>query len=409
MLWAMCACGRVGFDAPTAATVDAAMFHEATGVDPGFGSGGSTIITAEPLNIDLNAVLSRSPSGYLALGTHGNSTGMAKFGLVAFTANGLVDAQLGVGGIVDIGPTINDFGYGAIRLADGRVLVNGDGNGAVMDDFTFGIVDDAGLPDPSFGPGGFRQVDISAADTSVRAVELGGTLIMCGVAAYSAADSHLALVAVGLDGNRIANFGADGIVSDDFSAGGDDQCRDIAALPNGDLVAVGSSAQRILVAVYHPDGTRSTSFGANGAISLGTPLSAAHGVAVSNDGDIVAVGESNGAGLVARLAPDGSLRTNFGQAGLVMPPSIGTLGAVAIQPNDKIVVVGGSVTGNSVIARLTPDGALDPSFGSDGILELSFGVQSSFASVIVEPTGTIVAVGAVGTASPLRGLIARFD
>ncbi len=101
-------------------------------------------------------------------------------------------------------------------------------------------------------------------------------------------------------------------------------------------------------------------------------------IAVQEDGKIVVAGDAESStslvkGAVARLNADGSLDTSFGSAGkqLILPAGFTShrFNAVTIAPNGNIVLAGDSVaTGKTdrdgLMVRLTPDGLLDPHFGS---------------------------------------------
>jgi uncharacterized delta-60 repeat protein len=70
---------------------------------------------------------------------------------------------------------------------------------------------------------------------------------------------------------------------------------------------------------------------------------------------------------IFRLEPDGALDLTFGEDGIVRGPSglRNTAGAVALEPDGRIVVAG-SQDGRLIVLRLFPDGAPDDSFGSSG-------------------------------------------
>ena len=100
----------------------------------------------------------------------------------------------------------------------------------------------------------------------------------------------------------------------------------------------------------------------------------AYGVAIQNDGKIVAVGvgETNGFFAMARLHSDGTLDTSFGPNGTgKVQTRFGTgvqrAQGVAIQPDQRIVVVGqaGGPNGDFGVARYLTNGSLDLSFIPD--------------------------------------------
>jgi len=71
---------------------------------------------------------------------------------------------------------------------------------------------------------------------------------------------------------------------------------------------------------------------------------------------------------------------------------------VLLQPNGKIITVGGpngeSSEDDFLLARLTPTGALDSTFGVGGKVRTSFGDLNGGANgAVFQPDGKIVAVG----------------
>ena len=93
-------------------------------------------------------------------------------------------------------------------------------------------------------------------------------------------------------------------------------------------------------------------------------------------------------------AAPGDLDVAFGVGGKVILPSEISAIAVAVQPDGRIVVVGGGRAGFAV-SRVNTDGALDLTFGSGGIASTAFtdiGYDSGTA-VVLQPDGKIVVSG----------------
>lgn len=151
---------------------------------------------------------------------------------------------------------------------------------------------------------------------------------------------------------------------------------------------VDSNGQRDMIVLrYTQDGAPDTTFGDQGTVILGDAArnERAAAIAVRPDGRIVVAGESNGAGSVdfelQQLLPDGRLDPDFGQMGVSRPP-ITAQDVVAedmlVLPQGRILVAGnmqrpGGSPDGPVLARYTRDGALDPHFDGDGVLELFLG------------------------------------
>lgn len=114
---------------------------------------------------------------------------------------------------------------------------------------------------------------------------------------------------------------------------------------------------------------------------------------------------------LARYNPNGSLDPTFGNGGKVTTAffnqffgNSGSVYALALQPDGKIIAVGGIVPVNIfgtiiALARYNPDGSLDPTFGKGGQVtthfEFAAGIQEAdraFA-VAIQPDGKIVTAG----------------
>lgn len=127
-------------------------------------------------------------------------------------------------------------------------------------------------------------------------------------------------------------------------------------------------------------------------------------------------------------AAAGDLDPTFSGDGKVALPSIGSFvpRAMALQPDGRIVVAGASCEPDPIsqdgtcladgassfrIARLTPDGGLDPEFGDKGLVTTPVGSGRSQAlDVLVLPSGAILAAGAARDADGNDVLaLARYD
>ncbi|MEO6393299.1 MAG: FG-GAP-like repeat-containing protein [Pyrinomonadaceae bacterium] len=123
-------------------------------------------------------------------------------------------------------------------------------------------------------------------------------------------------------------------------------------------------------------------------------------VAIQPDGKVVVAGGSPGFS-VARYNRDGSPDTTFGNGGIafyVLGPSPNGAHAVLIQPDGKIVLAGESGINNPdhglTLVRFTAAGVLDPSFGGDGIASVEIGTNSSIGyGVAIQPSGALVVAG----------------
>jgi uncharacterized delta-60 repeat protein len=171
-----------------------------------------------------------------------------------------------------------------------------------------------------------------------------------------------------------------------------------ALQPDGKILAAGVSNARgtydFAVVRYLPDGALDPSFGENGVAitDFGKSKDWAYAMAVQPDGRIVVGGVSDHSGsrdfALARYTPGGALDSTFGNGGLVVTPvrplTTDIIHGLVIQPDGKIVAAGVTYDdtvslrphGDFMVARYTPNGELDPAFGVGGVTTTNFESES---------------------------------
>ncbi|MEU7726948.1 calcium-binding protein [Streptomyces sp. NPDC040724] len=215
-------------------------------------------------------------------------------------------------------------------------------------------------------------------------------------------------VAAAAPGDLDPAFDGDGKVVTDV--GGFSSVQGMAVQADGKIVTVGyaysseTSGDFTLVR-YNADGSLDLTFDGDGIASTDFDQAneEARALALQPDGKIVVVGGTtdwggNGAWAAARFNPDGSTDTTFdgdGRATLeINVDAIESAMAVAVQSDGKIVL-GGESFGVWSLARLTSAGAPDPGFSGDGIVttDLGGGCCQGVTEVVLQPDGRIVAGG----------------
>ena len=191
--------------------------------------------------------------------------------------------------------------------------------------------------------------------------------------------------------------------------GPNDWATSIAIQPDGKIVVGGTvdltaTSSGFAVARLDPDGSLDPSFDGDGKVTM--PDGAhAESIALQPDGKIVLVGgyyagTDNGL-IVARLQPDGTPDSSFGDGGrtkIALSELSGTahLDSVVVQPDGKIVVAGPDGR-QFAVARLDADGSIDTSFGSGGTTLTSFVGSASPSALVLTGGGKILVAGGVGT------------
>jgi uncharacterized delta-60 repeat protein len=181
-------------------------------------------------------------------------------------------------------------------------------------------------------------------------------------------------------------FGTGGVVSS--SLGATTRAYSVATYPqegtanDGKIVVGGAyigtnTKYQFGVVRYNLDGSLDKSFGGSGEVTTpGSGAFGAIGLAIQPDGKVVAAGDSNGDFAVVRYNVDGSLDKTFGNRGVaktaIVSGNFDRIYAIALQPDGKIVAVGGTSPSNNsgrevVLARYNANGTLDTSFGKGGL------------------------------------------
>ena len=254
-----------------------------------------------------------------------------------------------------------------------------------------------GAPDPAFGTAGRFVRDVFGNDALADvALVPGGKIVAVG----SSGVNDFTIIRVTSAGAMDPLFSADGVVFVDF-AGGSDSARDVVIQPDGKIVVSGSiPGLSCGVIRLNSNGSLDPSFDVDGRVVVANFDCSA--LAIQLDGKIVIAGTlpSTTADLVtARLNTNGSLDTTFDTDGIVVTDVEGNerINELAIQADGKIVGVGncnGSL--KSLLVRYNTNGSLDNTFSGDGaaVNDFAVGDAEPTQSLAIDPVnGTIVTVG----------------
>ena len=400
-------------------------------LDPLFGSGG-TVMTDINRSTDLAEAVAIQADGKLVVVgiTYKNNDYSAEdFVVTRYNTDGTLDNTFGVRGRVRTDfPGLAAVPSSVVIQPDGRIVVAG----GAFPFFTFAgnfkVVryNSNGSLDTSFGSGGIVTTNFPQGSYAFDvALQSDGKIIAAGTVFVAfnpgeSSDTDFALARYNPDGTPDATFGSGGQVSTDF-VGFEDDAFSILIQPDGKIVAVGSANDPatfydFAAARYLSNGTIDTTFGVGGRVRTDfgdQNFDRARSAALQPDGRIVAAGFaiSHGGGVqnfgVARYTSNGVLDTTFsrdGKAQIDFGNCCQSATKVLLQSDGKIITVGGS-NGESgdddfLLARLSPRGSVDNTFGVGGLVRTSFGDLNGGANgAALQSDGKIVAVGFQATFS----------
>lgn len=332
------------------------------------------------------------------------------FALARYNGDGSLDPSFGGDGLVRTsGFRFNRSAVSSIAIdADGRIVAAGSTfrDPPREERFALARYQRDGRLDPAFGGDGriWTRFSAGSSHASGLAIQADGQIVVAG-----GASGNFALARYNPDGTLDTSFGGDGKIQTAFGSRYS-LAEDIAIQADGRIILTGTAGfddTRFALTRYNPDGTLDATFGGDGRVrtQFGTTLASAHGIALQPDGKILVVGERLDRFALARYNLNGSLDASFGGDGTLTTPfrSYATASDVGIDANGRILVAGAICCGAEppgirfALARYTPNGDLDASFGGDGRVKTPFRFGYGFATALtIQPDGKILAAGWAG-------------
>jgi uncharacterized delta-60 repeat protein len=409
-------------------------------LDHTFGQDGMASINLEFLgeNVYANAA-AVDASGRIVIAGTLTGNGSQAFLAARLNPDGSLDTTFASSGLFEVTTQGTPTFYGVAIQPDGKVVLAGSdvavsGGPSFIDVYRLNT---DGTLDTTFNSTGNVQyvdsTDPGSLQASALALQSDGKIVVAGTDSF-ASNSYFALVRLNPNGSvdqafQFSNVGPStgqpGLVltkfTPDFTPMSDAGASSLAIAPDGTISVAGFAEfldgggvlePEWAVARYNSDGTPDADFNASGrqTIQVGS-FTSATGIAVQPDGKLVVAGDGPGTQIfgfaVVRYLPDGSLDQSFGSGGVVNTsfPNGGAFDiphAVVLQPDGKIVVAGSADQDleegneNFGLARYNPDGSLDSTFNSTGLVTTDlFGLEEfdSVQAVALQPDGKFVAVG----------------
>ena len=388
-------------------------------LDPTFGGDGKVTTDMSGGFDGANAVAIQGNGKIVAAGGIGGAGG--RFGIARYDTDGTLDTTFGGDGIVRANFTTGeDSATGVAIQADGKIVVVGHTSrmtaaGWIVGRFAVARYDSDGTLDTTFGGDGTVTTKFTekknppAFDGAAGiAIQSDGKIVVAGVSNLYCSCSKFAVARYDTDGTLDATFDGDGKARTHFRYGSEG--RAVALTASGAIVVVGGSipdVDKFEVARFTPGGSLDTSFSGNGktTVDTGKGEEMATSVAIQSNGRIVVAGYTDlphefgdpfgpERFALARLLVNGSSDASFSADGIARTrfgDKHAAANGVAIQDDGRIVAVGSD--GDFALARYTPAGLLDATFGGDGRVETPFGPFGQANAVAIQGNGKIVAAG----------------
>lgn len=335
-------------------------------------------------------------------------TGGSDFTLARYNNDGSLDATFGGDGLVQTHIGATDRAYAIKQQADGKLVVGG----ATVGASSYGVLvryNTDGSVDSSFGVSGVASVSNSNGVNMALAQQADGKWL----AAWSA----------GVNLSILARFTQDGMLDSTFGNGGTRTASygfDAVAIQQDGKIIVSGCVTSIICTQFHTsryssNGTLDATFGTNGVVNTDAGGSDnAYAVLIQPDQKIVLVGGNSVNTVLMRYNSNGSLDGSFGVSGIVQTNVYsGTdrgMGAV-LQGDGKIVVAGyasNSTNNDVMLLRYNADGSLDSTFDGDGIVMIDVGAVDVGNALVQQPDGNVVVAGSSNISGVNQFLVMRF-
>jgi uncharacterized delta-60 repeat protein len=394
LLWLMLVSGRYS------------AYAAAGSLDPTFGNGGKVETSFGSPVIPSTILLQSTGKIIVVAGFDNTATATESFGVVRYRPNGTLDTSFGSQGVslADFTNFINSPNSAAVQ-PDDKIVVAGVAQSAdgTVSEFAVARFNPNGGLDSSFGTGGkvtTNLVGVQAGGVSNPAklvlLQTDGKILVIGTASQCARCVHNA---------AWARYTSSGSLDPTFGSGGTQLINvfggppnAVAGLSTGDFLTIASSVKAqfsssgaLRTAVTGGTIVATSAGGTNVFQRDGKYLLAqgAFGEAGTRDTDIQVFRFGCGVDWAFSNPP-----FDFGPD----VPAADSATAIVLQPDAKIVV-GGTSSPDSFsesfgVARLNPDGSLDPTFGGGGRVTTAFaGAQAGVSAMVLQPDGKIVATG----------------
>ncbi|WP_432672048.1 T9SS type A sorting domain-containing protein [Flavobacterium sp. SM2513] len=372
--------------------IGVAKFNSSGSLDLSFGTDGKSLYYFPYEGYDESKCSTIQADGKIIVAGTSHVNQNSILSVVRYHADGSIDTSFGTNGIFKLNTQIYDAVNSVKVDGNGRILLATDLNATVI------RLNSNGTLDGSFGVSGFATITTAFSSTADIKVLADNSILVAGrvVSTVNNVSSfNFMLAKLDANGILVPTFGSNGITTINATPNYDELLL-VDTQADGKIVTVGTfvnanNDSQIVIFRTNANGVLDTTFNTSGIFVIGIPSSAdiPKGLQIQADGKILMANTYNDGSntLLFRVNTDGTLDTSFDTDGVIYFDTnlINTIEALKILDNQQIVAVGasGNASTNFTVLKLNSNGALDTTFGTNGVVNSDFNDDYAFASGIV--------------------------
>lgn len=376
-------------------------------LDPSFGAGGYAVVDLGEGSDRLAQTAVQPDGSVLAVCVHTVGTTLTgetrTYYLLRYSASGVLDPGFGVGGRAPISWTEVPWSTSLddqSNWSQGRVIFTQPSTGRIL--LAAGQQVRAftadGQPDVSFAAGGVLTAPTPPPGVGwyISRFEMvsDGRLVAIGQT-WGTPSVDVAVLRFMPDGQLDTSFASGGVLIKDLVGHSQDYAMSVVVDHLGRILVAGTLQSDGFLLRLLADGSPDTGFGVNGLLVPGVPSSICVMVEMADGGFMC----HQGGGGVIRLSPDGAVDPTYAGA------SAGRQSIYSIQADGTVVAAGTVDSGypayrDFALWRFTPLGLPDEAFANGGKAILDFGASDDTGTAIFRPDGRIVVVGSAYVDAP---------
>lgn len=365
-----------------------ARYSTAGTLDATFGATG-TVITSVGTGAHIQSIALQADGKIVAAG-FAIISGITRLMIARYTTNGSLDTTFGsdLNGIVTTQIGEGGMATGVAVQSNGKIVVAGVG---IMDgtpEFALVKYNTDGSVDTGFGTSGIviTGIGVRAKAFSLAIQPADSKIVAVGFAVDSSLDQCALVRYNGTDGSLDTTFNSAGPIPGTVMTqiGFQAHAHSVVIQSDGKIVIGGYCDTKLALARYTTAGIVDATFGINGVTTTEQGNQAKiNGIALQSDGKIVATGFADNLLVIARYSTTGSLDSSFAAAGkdTLLIESSNAANALALQSDGKIVIAG-FADNNFAVVRFTTSGAVDGTWGVNGIVTQPSGYSSTLVTRI---------------------------